>query len=272
MRAFRRVLGVAAGVVLAVSAAGCEWPAGTRYVHQVFDEVDVATNITYRSTTTFDGQPIDLKLDIYTPAGDTATSRPAVMWMFGGGFTFGQKEHMAIFAEDSARRGYVGVTIQYRTRPTFQVQAVWDAYQDALAATQWLVDNAATYGIDPDAVIAAGYSAGAYNALNVLDLPEDTPAAGGIAISGNALGAPTAGDPPLIMFHGTADNLVSYPEAVSRCDEGTSVGAPCEMVSYPGEDHLIAYDPAIFPDITTRYAKYVFEKVLWPLGYRPEQP
>ena len=40
-----------------------------------------------------------------------------LMWMFGGAWVFGNKGHMATFAEDSARRGYVGVSIDYRIRP-----------------------------------------------------------------------------------------------------------------------------------------------------------
>jgi acetyl esterase/lipase len=263
-------MGVAAGVALAVSAAGCNWPAGTRYVHQVFDEVEVTSDITYRTTTKYDGTPIDLKLDIYEPVGDTATKRPVIMFMFGGGFVSGDKTHMSIFANDAAKRGYVAVSIQYRIRPTFQVQAVWDAYEDSLAATQWLIDHAGDYDLDPEAVVVAGYSAGAYNALHVLDFPAESPAAGGISMAGNSIGGPTAGDPPLIMFHGTADTTVSYTEAVARCDEGNSVGAKCEFVSYEGEDHLFGYDPQIFPDVVARYSKWVFENVLWPLGYRPE--
>lgn len=270
MRALRRWGGVVVGLVVLSVSPGCDWPEGTRYVDTVFDGVESTVDVTYRSTTTFDGQPIDLKLDIYEPEGDTEDERPVVMWMFGGGFTQGQKEHMAIYAEDSARRGYVGVTIQYRLRPSFSVEGVIDAYADSLAAVEWLIAHAEDYDLDPDAVIAAGYSAGAYNAMHVLDFPTDSPAAGGIAIAGGTGVLPTAGDPPTIMFHGTADTTVAYQTGADRCAASNQVAVSCTFVPYEGRDHFIAYYEDTMPDIMARSADWAFERVLWPLGYRPE--
>lgn len=269
VRRWRRSAGMVAGVALLLVTASCDWPEGTRYVHQVFDEVEVTRDVVYRSTTTYDGQPVDLRLDIYEPAGDDADERPVVMWMFGGGFTDGQKEHMSMYAEDSARRGYVGVTLQYRLRPTFSIDGVIDAYADTLAGVEWLIANADDYRIDPDAVVAAGYSAGAYNAMHVLDFPADTPAAGGIAIAGGTGVMPTAGDRPTIMFHGTADTTVATQTGLDRCNAGNAVGAKCTWVPYEGRDHFIAYYPDTQPDIMAKAHDWVFEEVLWPLGYRP---
>jgi poly(3-hydroxybutyrate) depolymerase len=266
---WRRSAGLVAGVALLLVTASCDWPEGTRYVHPVFDDVEVTRDVVYRSTTTYDGQPIDLRLDIYEPAGDDADERPAVMWMFGGGFTAGQKEHMSMYAEDSARRGYVGVTLQYRLRPEFSVEGVIDAYGDALAGVEWLIAHADEYRIDPQAVVPAGYSAGAYNAMHVLDFPADTPAAGGIAIAGGTGVMPTAGDRPTIMFHGTADTTVETQTGLDRCNAGNAVGAECTWVPYEGRDHFIAYYPDTQPDIMARAHDWVFEEVLWPLGYRP---
>ena len=63
-----------------------------------------------------------------------------------------------------------------------------DAYDATIAAIQWLQDNAATYRIDPDAIVPAGFSAGAINALHAVWRPargpSDTPAAGAVAASG----------------------------------------------------------------------------------------
>lgn len=270
VRRVRRRAGLVVGLVLLLVSVGCEWPEGTRYVHRVFDEVTVTRDVVYRSTTTYDGQPVDLRLDIYQPTGDSADERPAVMWMFGGGFTAGQKEHMSMYAEDSARRGYVGVTLQYRLRPDFSIDGVIDAYADALAGVEWLIAHADDYRIDPDAVVAAGYSAGAYNAMHVLDFPADSPAAGGIAIAGGTGVMPTAGDPPSLMLHGTADTTVLTQTGLDRCNAGNTAGAKCTWVPYEGRDHFIAYYPDTQPDIMARSHEWIFEEVLWPQGYRPD--
>jgi acetyl esterase/lipase len=179
-------------LVAALALVGCEYPPGTRYVDPVFTNVDITTNITYRTTTTYQGVPIDLKLDIHQPRGDTATKRPVVMWMFGGGWVVGDKSNMAAWATDSAKRGYVGVTIQYRLRSATNLNvqaAAYDAYDDAVGAVAWLKANAATYRIDPTAIVAGGYSAGAINAMNLLYLPGSrgpatSPVAGAVSISG----------------------------------------------------------------------------------------
>src|SRR5690606_31071827 len=109
--------------------------------------------------------------DVYRPAGDTVGTRPAIVWLFGGWFMFGDKDQLADYARDSARRGYVGITIDYRIRPGMPQSdleaAADDAYDDAAAAIAWLQANAATYGIDPDTIVSAGYSAGAVVAWNL---------------------------------------------------------------------------------------------------------
>jgi acetyl esterase/lipase len=278
MKTVRRLAPAVAGLaLLAGTVTGCEWPEGTRYVHQVFSEVDVTRGIVYRNTTTHTGQPVQLRLDIYRPRGDTATERPVVMWMFGGGWRFGDRDQLTAYATDSAKRGYVGVTIDYRLRPgePFDVvAAAMDAYDDTIAAIQWLQAHAGQYGLDPDAVVAAGYSAGAVNALHAIYLPGSrgpatTPAAGAVALAGLTLTAPTAGRPPSIMFHGTNDTVVPFGAAQTQCDQSAAVGNMCLLVPYPGADHSIPFQ--LQADITARTADFIFEQVLWPLGYRPEQ-
>src|SRR5690606_1167141 len=161
------------------SLAGCDWPEGTRYVDVVFEGYEATTGIPYRTTMTHTGEPITLRLDVYEPAGDTAEERPVIMWMFGGAWRAGDRNQLASYAQDSARRGYVGVTIDYRIRPEGGdlIAASNDAYEDTLAAIRWLQDHAEQFRIDPDAIVPAGYSAGAINALHALHRPADTPAA-----------------------------------------------------------------------------------------------
>lgn len=269
------------GIVVTLLAAllpGCDWPQGTRYVHAVFTDVDVTRDIVYRRTTNHQGQAVELKLDIYQPRGDTATRRPAVMWMFGGAWVAGNRSQMTTYATDSAKRGYVGVSIDYRIRPggggNF-LDGAMDAYDDAVAAVQWLKDNAATYRIDPRAIVAGGFSAGAINALNLLYLPGSrgpatSPIAGAVGVSGLAFAAPTADDPPALMNNGTADTIVPYDSARRTCSDAWAVGAVCRFWAYEDAGHEIGFSQQAL--IQERTGDFIFEHVLIPLGYRANTP
>ncbi len=273
MRTLRRLVPAVLGVaLLATTLTSCEWPEGTRYVHQVFADHDVTAGVTYRSTTTNTGQPIDLKLDIYEPRGDTLTERPVVVWMFGGSWRAGDRDQLASYAQDSARRGYVGVTIDYRiwVGSGFNlVTASNNAYDDTIAAIAWLKAHAGDYGLDPDAIVAAGYSAGAINALHALYRPSTSPAAGAVAIAGMSFNGATADRPPSIIFSGTADTTVPHAASRDLCDRSRAVGNVCRFVPYDGADHLIGFSQSA--DIRARTADFIFEEVLLPLGYRAGQ-
>lgn len=270
----RLAAGVTGLALLVATAAGCDWPEGTRFVHEVFTEVDVTRDVVYRTTTTHDGQPIDLRLNIYEPRGDTREERPVVMWMFGGGWRQGDRNQLAAYAQDSARRGYVGVTIDYRTRagggPLLELAR--DAYDDAVAAVAWLKAHAAQHRLDPDAIVAGGVSAGAINAMNLLYAHDwgvpASPVAGGVSISGLSFAPARAGDPPAIMHHGTADPTVPYQSGRQTCENAIAVGGVCEWLPYEGGDHFIVVSNAA--EIRETTADRIFERVLWPLGYRAE--
>jgi acetyl esterase/lipase len=277
MRQLRRGVTALVGLaVVATTAAGCEWPDGTRYVDTVFaaDQVRVTTDVTYDTVTNSQGQQITLELDVYSPpAGDTVTERPVVIWGFGGGWVAGDKNQLSAYARDSARRGYVGVAIEYRTSPTGgnAVDLAGAAYEDTLSSVQFLKDHAAQYGIDPDAIVTAGYSAGAINALNTAIWPGErgpatSPVAGAVGIAGFSFGQSDPGEPPILQFHGADDTLV--PEATGRntCDQHRAAGNHCTFFSYPGEDHFVAFTQ--LNSIAERTADWIFEQVLWPLGYR----
>jgi acetyl esterase/lipase len=271
MKARRLVVAAVAALLVCMSAA-CQFPPRTRYVNSVFPTVDSTLGVVYRHTTTSTGAPIDLTMDIYQPSGDTATKRPVVMWMFGGYWLSGNTSQMSGYAIDSAQRGYVGISMQYRVRPAGGdlLGRVEDAYDDSIAAVDWLKANAATYRIDPAAIVVGGFSAGAVNALNVLYWPgrrgpATSPAAGAVSISGTATVAPTGARPPAIMFHGTADQTVSFASGKKICDLTVAAGNICQLVSYQGGHHDIVTLQAA--DIRARAAQFVFEQVLRPRGY-----
>ncbi len=99
----------------------------------------------------------ELVLDLYRPAGEGR--RPGLVFVHGGGWRAGSREHFAWHAEEAARLGYVAVSIDYRLID----QALWPAaLDDCQRAVRWLRSRADELGLDPDRVGAYGSSAGGH--------------------------------------------------------------------------------------------------------------
>jgi acetyl esterase/lipase len=319
----RAVWGVLVTVVVAASLGSCTRPgspwwrpttttttagggagAKGRYAEPVFANFEqVATAVTYKPANAAEGLSSDLKLDAWAPAGDTATRRPAIVWGFGGAWVGGARSMMSNYAQDSARRGYVGITIDYRLQRNPSDVRVGEvpAYMDTIAAGEWLKANADRYQIDPDAIVVGGFSAGALNAINAVTLPgaplpelpagfipswvrnpDTTPYAAAISNSGGSLGRSLAGtrmfprvaeprstsrpgEAPIIMFAGTADVVADYQLwQQPACDDHKAAGNVCEWVSYQGESHGVF---GKLPDLLNRSAAFVKQRVLVPKGY-----
>src|SRR5262245_34139449 len=62
-----------------------------RYRDAVFGAVARSLDVTYGSAIDEHGQTTALTLDVYSPVGDTNTSRPAIVWVHGGSFAGGDK-------------------------------------------------------------------------------------------------------------------------------------------------------------------------------------
>ena len=135
-----------------------------------FSSVTTTSGVLFHRTTNYKGVATDLRVDIYQPTGDTATNRPVVMLIHGGGFrTTGVRTQSYIvnYANEFAKRGYVAMSIDYRQRsgadmPTAadELPALKDAAADALIALQWIRANGRTYRYDPSSIFMAGGSAG----------------------------------------------------------------------------------------------------------------
>jgi predicted esterase len=258
--------GMVALVTVAVAAliTGCTVPeppgaAPLRYRDQVFSNVTVTSNLQYGSAPDAQGNPVPLMLDMYRPAGDTQTSRPALVWVHGGSFSGGDKTNIVPVdvANTFGKLGYVVVSINYRllgsgcvANPSSCTVAAIEAKRDAQAAVRWLRANAATYGIDPSRIGIGGESAGAITATLVGLLSEDVGSSGNpgwpstvrgfVSVSG---GLPTgglanAGDAPGLFFHGSADNTVPSSWSVNTAIEMLNAGVPAWLEIQDGAGHV----------------------------------
>lgn len=252
----RHSIAVVVLAVVSFVAATLAWAApsasgpGQRFLDPVFDEVEVISDLHYRTALDENGDPVDLALDIYQPAGDTAQNRPVVLWMFGGGFVSGAKDGPLeqIMGQHFASRGYVMVSISYRLRSSTSIPAIVDAYDDARAALAWLRGHADDYGLDAERVASSGMSAGAVTALNTAYLPDRSAGEGlpndpshvdaVVSFAGITIGEIELGEPAMFMAHGMADTVVPYAIAANQCAQANVIGVECILDAYPGFDHV----------------------------------
>jgi acetyl esterase/lipase len=261
----RLLVTVVASLALFVAAA-CDplappsGPAPLRYRDDVFTEVTRTADIPYGTAVNQSGATETLRLDLYEPVGDTVTSRPAIVWVHGGGFSAGSKTSPELVdqANNYARKGYVNVSIDYRLSPTSCIPTpgpacligIVHAREDAQTAVRFLRANAATYGVDATRIAIGGSSAGAITALNVGYNPEN-PGPGdhqgyssavraAQSISGGAISAAsiTPGDAPGLLFHGTADVLVPYSLAQTTVDQAKADGLVAVLRTWSGGGHV----------------------------------
>ncbi len=103
----------------------------------------------------------ELKLRIHLPEGWTAQDRrPAIVFFFNSRWTGGSIEQFRPQARYFAQRGMVAALADYRVRGRHGTTAE-KCIEDARSAVRWLRANAATLGVDPDRIVAAGDSVGA---------------------------------------------------------------------------------------------------------------
>ncbi len=163
----------------------CTVPNG-RFVNKVFNNVTTTNAVKYGSNTNplNNNAAIDLYFDVYQPQGDTCSSRPCIVCMYGGGFTGGDRGGEAGDATTFAQYGYVAVCPDYRKWGTENDAAhkIWPAgfvvtAQDARACIRYLRAHASTYKIDTSRIAIAGCSSGAFISLNVayMDRPSKIP-------------------------------------------------------------------------------------------------
>lgn len=206
----------------------------------------------------------DLHLDVFSPA-TSASRRPAIVFVHGGGWLWGNKRDHWPTAAYFASRGFVAATVEYRLARERTYPA---ALEDVRAAVAWLRANAAQHGIDPRRIGAAGSSAGGHLVAMLGVVPDTgrlkTPLVQAVA----AIAAPVdlalqherdrfgpalfvgAGNPtehaerwraaspithvnrhaaPFLFLHGTADDLVLIAEAEEMARRLRAAGVSAEV-------------------------------------------
>lgn len=97
----------------------------------------------------------ELLLNVYRP-NDNKTY-PALIMVFGGGWSSGSLWMQVPMAQQIAGQGYVTIPVEYRLSPEATYPA---AVYDLKTAVRWARAHAGTYGIDTSRIAISGCSAG----------------------------------------------------------------------------------------------------------------
>ncbi|NUP47768.1 MAG: carboxylesterase family protein [Catenulispora sp.] len=117
-----------------------------------------------------------LTVNVWTPEPDPAALRPVMVWIYGGAYMFGHSGSPGYDARRIAADGdVVVVSLNYRLGmegfAAIEGAPANRGLLDQVAALEWVRDNIAGFGGDPDQVTVFGESAGAGSAASLLSMP-----------------------------------------------------------------------------------------------------
>ncbi len=161
------------------------WGQGTLRAHSFGPE---CMQTPYGAGSFFGGPPAPtaedcLYLNVWTGAADASERRPVMVWIHGGALTRGSGSTGIYDGAALAAKGAVVVTINYRLGPFgYLAHPLLTAESehgssgnygvlDQVAALEWVRDNIAAFGGDPDRVTIFGESAGSWSVNTLMATP-----------------------------------------------------------------------------------------------------
>ena len=125
-----------------------------------------------------------LYLNLWMPEADRPAGKlPVMVWIHGGGFIAGSTSEPRQDAGNLSKKGVLVVTLTYRlgifgfyAHPALAKESTHNAsgnygLLDQVAALQWVKENIATFGGDPDNVTIFGESAGSFSVSALMASP-----------------------------------------------------------------------------------------------------
>ena len=246
---------------------GPTFPASGMYSTAQYDASQITeSTVQFSSAPDANGVVQPLLLDIFVPPGATTSPRATIVDVHAGAFVGGSRTDDDGDAQEWARLGFVGVTIDYRLTTAAvvdtkgQVYAAQQALPDAQNAVRWLKANAATYGVDPTRIAMIGHSAGGGLSLGAAvagaatttgPLAAYSPVIAAAASAGAFLTPAlpllhlTGAEPGVIMFQYDLDDATHQTSAYAfeTCDALRAAGDTCDEVDIAGTGHDSQLDP-----------------------------
>lgn len=247
-----RKLFLVAALVATTFTSANRVSAALLYIDQIYS-VTRTRDVVYGTGATSSGS-MQLLMDVWQPtdkgSGAVQPNRPAIVLQDGGAWSTADKDNSRVtdFARYMAQRGFTVFTTDYRQvgdnpvvgpgpwNQNLDIEFPLNVYpganviksgvQDFATAISFVRANAALYGIDPNAIAAAGGSAGAVNAMylqyNMRTAHDQTfQAQAVVSLVGtmynnyDLVRGPQSEHPPLFLLNGISDLLIPYSPDVS---------------------------------------------------------
>lgn len=199
-----------------------------------------------------------LYLNIWTPAHTASEKLPVAVWIHGGGFEHGFSTELEFDGEAYAKKGVILATISYRVNV---FGFLYDQKQeeelgfsgnqgllDQIAALEWISENIAAFGGNPDNITIMGQSAGAMSSHVLTFSPLAAPMIHqAILQSGSIAGFPS----PMVFTKAQAQAVTD------KLYELCGVSSIEELRGLPAEDLLDKSD-----ELMTLYPSLPFRPVV----------
>lgn len=167
-----------------------------------------------------------LYLNIWTPANKKSEKLPVLVYFYGGGFVAGDGSELRYDGESLAEKGIVVVTMSYRlgvygffAHPELVKESPKNAagnygLLDQAAAIEWVSQNIAAFGGDPNKITIGGESAGSFSvsAQMVSPLSKDL-IHGAIGESGSVLSFKLS--PRIVLLEDAEKKGVEFAESLN---------------------------------------------------------
>lgn len=234
----------------------------------------------------------DLYLYLLRPSQKTTRPLPAIVYFTGGGWEQGEPTGMIANAAWFRDVGFIGIAADYRVRSRHGTTPL-ECVKDAKSAVRFVRANAEKLGVDPNAIVAAGGSAGGHLAAAcVLEGHDESDENLKISSRPNAivmhnpvlgkgfgewffkehpecspLNGVRKGWPPTVLSCGTKDNTTPHAVAVEFTEKMNASGNRCELITVDGAEHSCDWpvtNPAFVPTMM-RMTEFLVQQGFNPL-------
>lgn len=174
------VLGSAVLLIIAVYVAFqvSPWPTAL-LLRWSWDAGGIATNralqkyipagVTGQLNVRYDANDPDAEFDVFYPSAvaETGNALPTVVWVHGGSWISGSKDHIANYLRVLASRGFTTVGVNYTLAPA---KTYPTPVKQVNAALGFISKNAAMFHANPEQLFLAGDSAGSQIAAQLAEI------------------------------------------------------------------------------------------------------